>query len=241
MYPPVEVGAPKLGRGCGKVNRGWQTQAFGGFSTWWNGRALTLSPRTDYLFKLVSKRMTPMDRACPDEADVQAPQPQEGQQARVPRQDEDAGRPRHAVASTEERSRAARSEGGRQVDPRHPERRERLPQLFRIRSSNDIRALLERGKRKRTILVEVFFAPSPAGFSRLGLIVPKHGRRIVERNLLKRRLREIARRHVLPALHECGASVDLLVRARREAYEAGFEDLSDALRNATEELCPDVF
>jgi len=90
------------------------------------------------------------------------------------------------------------------------------------------------------MVVEIFFAPSPAGFSRLGLIVPKHGRRIVERNLLKRRLREIARRQVLPALDGRGVSVDLLIRARRQAYEADFEELRNALRNATEELCPDA-
>ena len=60
--------------------------------------------------------------------------------------------------------------------------------------------LLERGKRKRTTHLDVFFAPSPATFSRLGLIVPKHGRKIVERNLLKRRLREIGRPQLIEFL-----------------------------------------
>jgi ribonuclease P protein component len=86
--------------------------------------------------------------------------------------------------------------------------------------------------------MEVFFAPSPAGFSRLGVIVPKHGRRIVERNLLKRRLREIGRRRLLPELERRGVAVDVLVRARRAAYDVGFEELSAELENATEELWP---
>ena len=57
------------------------------------------------------------------------------------------------------------------------------------------------------------------------MVVPKHRHRIVDRNRLKRRLREIGRREVLPRLRERGLEVDLLVRARREAYDAGFEDL----------------
>jgi ribonuclease P protein component len=57
------------------------------------------------------------------------------------------------------------------------------------------------------------------------VVVPKHRHRIVDRNRLKRRLREIARRELLPRLREKGVSVDLLVRARREAYEAEFEEL----------------
>lgn len=83
--------------------------------------------------------------------------------------------------------------------------------------------------------MDVFLAPSPVSHARLGLIVPKHGRRIVERNLLKRRLREIGRRSVLPELERRGRSVDVLVRARREAYRAGFETLAEEVRQAVEE------
>lgn len=183
-----------------------------------------------------------MYRAGLDEADVQAPQPQAGQQARIPREDEDAGRSRHVGAATEEGSGTARREGGKQVDPPRPEQRggECLPRFARIRRSNDIRALLERGKRKRTAHVDVFFAPSPARFSRLGLIVPKHGRRIVERNRLKRRLREIGRRQLLPELQRLGVSGDVLVRARREAYGVSYQTLSEELGDAVEALCSDV-
>jgi ribonuclease P protein component len=181
-----------------------------------------------------------MYRAGLDEADVQAPQPQAGQQARIPREDEDAGWSRHVGASTEEGSGTARREGGKQVDPPRPEQGECLPRFARIRRSNDIRALLERGKRKRTAHVDVFFAPSPARFSRLGLIVPKHGRRIVERNRLKRRLREIGRRQLLPDLRRRGVSGDVLLRARREAYGVSCQALSEELGDAVEALCSDV-
>lgn len=85
--------------------------------------------------------------------------------------------------------------------------------------------------------VDVFFAPSPASRSRLGLIVPKHGREIVARNLVKRRLREIGRRQILPSLVGKGAPRDVLVRARWKAYEASFEELSREVVDAVEELC----
>jgi len=88
--------------------------------------------------------------------------------------------------------------------------------------------------------VEVFLAPSPVSFSRLGIIVPKHGREIVDRNRLKRRLREIGRRSVLPELNGRGEAVDVLVRARRDAYGAGFAALARELTEAVEALCSDA-
>lgn len=59
------------------------------------------------------------------------------------------------------------------------------------------------------------------------MIVPKYGHTGVERNLLKRRLREIGRKHVLPKCDAVGVSVDLLVRARAEAYGAGYRALRE--------------
>jgi ribonuclease P protein component len=97
--------------------------------------------------------------------------------------------------------------------------------------------LLERGKRKRTTNVDVFFAASPASHSRLGLIVPKHGHEIVERNLVKRRLREIGRRAILPGLRDTGVCVDILLRARRGAYDVDFGRLVIEVRQAVEDLC----
>ena len=72
------------------------------------------------------------------------------------------------------------------------------------------------------------------------MIVPKHRHSIVERNRVKRRLREIGRTRVLPRLREQGLALDVLVRARREAYGVGFRGLSDELQSMTEDLCSDV-
>lgn len=112
-----------------------------------------------------------------------------------------------------------------------------FPRAVRITASEEIRALFRRGKRRRTRHLDAFFSPSPALHARLGVVVPKHKRRIVERNRLKRRLREIGRTGVLPALRAGGTPLDLLLRARPEAYQASFAELREELRELVEELC----
>jgi ribonuclease P protein component len=97
--------------------------------------------------------------------------------------------------------------------------------------------LFRRGKRKRTRHLDVFVSASPVSRSRWGVVVPKHKQKIVRRNLVKRRLREIGRREVLPRLDAAGRDLDLLVRARPEAYQASFEELRGELTALTEELC----
>jgi ribonuclease P protein component len=56
----------------------------------------------------------------------------------------------------------------------------------------------------------------------------------VERNRLKRRLREIGRRVILPAAR--ARSVDILIRARRRGYDAGFDELMQEVMDAVEAL-----
>jgi ribonuclease P protein component len=109
----------------------------------------------------------------------------------------------------------------------------------RIHRSEEIRTLMRRGKRKRTSHLDVFFHASPVSRPRFGVVVPKHRHRIVDRNLLKRRLREVGRTEMLPALRAAAAPMDVLVRARREAYEAGFEELKQELLEVTKILCSD--
>jgi ribonuclease P protein component len=117
----------------------------------------------------------------------------------------------------------------------------RLPRSSRIQRSTEIRWLLRRGKRKRTANLDVFFSTSPFSRPRMGLIVPKHRHRIVERNRLKRRLREIARTEVLPFLREAGRNLDVLLRARREAYGIGYATLRAEVRGVAEALCSEKF
>jgi len=71
----------------------------------------------------------------------------------------------------------------------------------------------------------------------VGLVVPKHGHRIVDRNLLKRRLREILRRETLHLLPEDELSMDVLIRTRRSAYDVDYAALREEVVQTLEELC----
>jgi ribonuclease P protein component len=59
-------------------------------------------------------------------------------------------------------------------------------------------------------------------YSRVGVVVPKYKRNIIERNRVRRRLRELARIRLLPVL----GNVDLLIRAKPSAYGSGFPELA---------------
>ncbi len=73
--------------------------------------------------------------------------------------------------------------------------------------------------------------------ARLAFVVPKHGRRIVDRNRVKRRLREAARTELLPRCLEVGAALDIVIRARPSAYSATFEELRGAVGELADDLC----
>ena len=66
---------------------------------------------------------------------------------------------------------------------------------------------------------------SQTGQPRMGLIVPKFQTSAVARNRLRRRLREIWRRDI--QIQQPPG--DLVIRARREAYEASFKELRSQL------------
>lgn len=91
-----------------------------------------------------------------------------------------------------------------------------------------------KGKRSRTAHLDVFDSTSPFAYPRVGVVVPKHRRTAVERNKLKRQLREVLRAELLPRLREVEGVPDVLVRARKEAYLATFTQLRDELIAWTE-------
>lgn len=97
--------------------------------------------------------------------------------------------------------------------------------------------MFQQGKRSRTAHLDVFDSASPLSYARVGVVVPKHRRSAVERNRLKRRLRELLRAEVMPRLRSAERRTDVLVRARREAYLATFSQLRDELIAWTERLC----
>ena len=62
--------------------------------------------------------------------------------------------------------------------------------------------------------------------------MPRFGRTAVERNGVKRRLREVVRTELLPRL----GLFDVVVRATPGAYGASFDALREALRRAVQQL-----
>jgi ribonuclease P protein component len=186
-------------------------------------------------------------RVLKNEADIQAAESQADQQARISVPDGDEGWAQNAQPSPQQGParvgrghrfqvktvKAARPDEGAPVGFR-------LPRTSRIHRPGEIRVLMRRGKRKRTSHLDVFFHASPVSHSRLGLVVPKHRQRIVDRNLLKRRLRELGRTEVLPQLEGAPMPWDILIRARREAYGAGFEELREELAEVTRGLCSET-
>jgi ribonuclease P protein component len=77
----------------------------------------------------------------------------------------------------------------------------------------------------RARLFDVRRLESPLGYVRVGIVVPKFGFTIARRNKLKRRLRELTRVELLTVTCSC----DLLLRARRETYDATFARLRDEM------------
>ena len=73
---------------------------------------------------------------------------------------------------------------------------------------------------------------SPLSHPRVGFIVPKYSRSGVERNRLKRQLREIVRTQLL--MHLSG--VDVVIKARANAYGVQFPVLADELRQTPAEV-----
>ena len=73
-----------------------------------------------------------------------------------------------------------------------------------------------------------------AGQPRMGLIVPRYNFSAVARNRLRRRLKEAWRRDISPKQ----PAWDLIIRARREAYRASFDQLRGWLAGWAEGSLP---
>jgi ribonuclease P protein component len=71
----------------------------------------------------------------------------------------------------------------------------------------------------------MIWTDNTTGHPRLGLIVPMFQSSAVARNRLRRQLREIWRQELQPNQQ----ALDLVIRARREAYKARFSELRTEL------------
>ncbi len=83
--------------------------------------------------------------------------------------------------------------------------------------------MLRSGKRKSCGPIDAFLLPGSSGRPRAAIVVPRFGHTAVERNRLKRRLREIVRLCWLPGADP----LDLVLRARPSAYGRGYSELKE--------------
>jgi ribonuclease P protein component len=110
---------------------------------------------------------------------------------------------------------------------RAPNDRLRFPREFRLTRKSDLQAVIREGKRIRSRHFDIRALASPLAHPRVGVVVPRFGHTAVDRNKLKRRLREIVRIQLLPVL----PAVDLLIRSRPGAYGASVAILATELAN----------
>lgn len=95
----------------------------------------------------------------------------------------------------------------------------------------------EKGKRIRVSALDVRVLMSELPFPRIGIVVPRFGKTAVERNRLKRRLRELVRTQLLPSLQSPPA-LDVLVRATPAAYRETFSALQSDIARLAARLAP---
>lgn len=88
------------------------------------------------------------------------------------------------------------------------------------------------GKRLRTERLNAHTAPSLLPYCRIAVVVGKHGHTVVERNRLRRQLRELTRLWLLP---NC-TGIDVVLRALPGAYNAGFDELGDEVNEIKVQL-----
>ena len=90
-----------------------------------------------------------------------------------------------------------------------------------IRKSSEISQVIRQGRCCQDNLLRIhFLRQEPRSLSRAALVVPRFGRTVVKRNLLKRRLQEIVR-----SCDTVSRGFRLVVRCLPGTYEADFYEL----------------
>lgn len=111
---------------------------------------------------------------------------------------------------------AARRRASRQA---RPGARERFGASARLHSRTEFQKVYEGGRKVHGRHLTLFLLPTEGAQSRLGVAATRKIGHAVARNLAKRRLREIFRRHRPPG------GLDVVVVAKREFFEAPFDTL----------------
>ena len=103
---------------------------------------------------------------------------------------------------------------------------EGFPKRNRILKSADYSAIYRQGRRKSGKFLQMIFQPNGLTHSRWGISVGKKIGKAVQRNLYKRRIREVLRRHHLP----CGECWDIVIHPRAGARIPEFGELKEEIQ-----------
>ena len=101
-----------------------------------------------------------------------------------------------------------------------------FPKSVRLLHRADYRKVYSGGRRRNLDLVVAFALRHESPWSRIGLTVPGSLGDAVERNRVKRRLREVVRKH----LSELGPGWDVVLNARPPVKSASFAHLEETIR-----------
>lgn len=112
--------------------------------------------------------------------------------------------------------------------------RERLPRCERLKGGDSFRRLMNEGKSVEDSLLVIRYLPLAENVTcrRVGVTVSRSCRGAVERNRLRRRLREVYRRR-RDRLPPAG---DFLLIAKSDALNASFAELNRSFQKLTDEL-----
>lgn len=101
-----------------------------------------------------------------------------------------------------------------------------LKKIYRITKDKEFQAIYRRGRFQSTALFSINYLPSKKNVSRIGIVVSKKiTKKAVERNQIKRRVREIAR-EIHPKLK---GHFDIIISTKKPALEADFATMKQTL------------
>lgn len=97
-----------------------------------------------------------------------------------------------------------------------------FPKTLRLLRRAEFRRVYEEGQRRSASLCTIFFKPNGLTESRLGVTTPRQLGKAVVRNRVRRRLREVFRRH----RPEIARGWDIVLNPRPPILKASFEALT---------------
>jgi ribonuclease P protein component len=101
-----------------------------------------------------------------------------------------------------------------------------LKRIYRITKDKEFQAIYRRGRFQSTALFSINYLPAKRDLSRIGIVVSKKiTKKATERNLIKRRVREIAR-ELHPRLK---GNFDIIISVKKPVAEADFQEMKNTI------------